>query len=273
MEETTFVSKRNLRIGRAARFALLTTVALLAAFVSNASSSSPATVVVARGNAVEIAFTAATEELPGFTAEFRNAIQLAIEAHPAIRGFPIQVNVVETTCSGDNASVAASIVANKQNAAVIGHLCSAGSVSALPAYEAAGVITISGSATADSLPTFAPTVFNRTVVRDGDGGSEWLALVATLPSVVAWSKAYEDRFGTAASELAPFYFDAASLLLRRLQQVSRMVDGQLVIDRAELALAVRTTAKLQGVTCKLTLEPETGNRVNDSDALARCEEG
>jgi hypothetical protein len=52
-----------------------------------------------------------------------------------------------------------------------------------------------------------------------------------------------------------------------------MVDGQLVIDRAELALAVRTTAKLQGVTCKLTLEPETGNRVNDSDALARCAEG
>ena len=66
---------------------------------------------------------------------------------------------------------------------------------------------------------------------------------------------------------------AASLLIRRLQQVSKVVDGDLVIDRAELADAVRTTAKYQGVTCKLTIEPTTGNRVNDPDALARCAEG
>ena len=62
-------------------------------------------------------------------------------------------------------------------------------------------------------------------------------------------------------------------MLRRLQQVSRIVDGKLVIDRAELALAVRTTEKFQGVTCKVTLDPVTGNRVDDPDALTRCAGG
>jgi ABC-type branched-subunit amino acid transport system substrate-binding protein len=281
MDETKSVSERHLRAGRASRpvWVVLALAVLGAiAFAGSAESRSTtapagtAQVVVTRGNPVEIAFTAATE-FPEFSAAFENAIRLAIEAHPAIRGFPIRVNAIETTCFGDNAPTAAAIVANQQNAAVIGHLCSSGFVSALPVYEAAGVVTISGSATGDSLPALAPTVFNRTAVRDGEGGVEWLAQVAALPSVVAWSDAYKARFGTAAPDLAPLYFDAASLLLRRLQQVSRIVDGKLVIDRAELADAVRTTARFQGVTCSLTFEPETGNRVNDPDALARCANG
>ena len=276
MDETASFSDRQGSSSRSAWIALTLVVLGSIAFAGSAESRSatdPADqVVVTRGNPVEIAFPAATE-FPEFSAEFRNAITLAIEAHPTIRGFPIQVNVVETTCGGDNSSVAAAIVANKQNTAVLGHLCSAGFASALPVYEAAGVVTISGSATRDDLPALGPNVFNRTAVRDGDGGPDWFAQVATLPSVLAWSQAYQARFGSAASELAPLYFDAASLLIRRLQQVSKVVDGDLVIDRAELADAVRTTAKYQGVTCKLTLEPGTGNRVNDPDALARCAEG
>jgi ABC-type branched-subunit amino acid transport system substrate-binding protein len=276
MDETASFSDRQGRTSRSAWIALTLAVLGSIVFAGSAESRSatdPADqVVVTRGNPVEIAFPAATE-FPEFSTAFRNAIQLAIEAHPAIRGFPIRVNVIETTCFGDNAATAAAIVANHQNAAVIGHLCSSGFVSALPVYEAAGVVTISGSATGDSLPALAPTVFNRTAVRDGDGGEAWLAEVAALPSVVAWSDAYKARFGTAAPDLAPLYFDAASLLLRRLQQVSRIVDGKLVIDRAALADAVRTTARFQGVTCSLTFEPETGNRVNDLDALARCADG
>lgn len=281
MDVTTSVCESTLNIRRALRPRwVVLTLAVLGSIVfagsaSSGSASDPASagqVVVTRGNPVEIVFTAATE-FPEFSAEFRNAITLAIEAHPTIRGFPIQVNVVETTCGGDNSGFAASIVANEQNTAVLGHLCSAGFASALPVYEAAGVVTISGSATRDDLPSLGPTVFNRTAVRDGDGGPDWFAQVAALPSVLAWSQAYEARFGSAPSELAPFYFDAASLLLRRLQQVSRVVDGNLVIDRAELADAVRTTTKYQGVTCRLTLDPATGNRINDPEALARCAEG
>ena len=276
MDETPSFSDRHGRTIRSAwtvlTLAVLGSIAFAGSAESRSATDPAAQVVVTRGNPVEIAFTAATE-FPEFSVAFENAIQLAIEAHPAIRGFPIRVNVIESTCFGDNASTAAAIVANHRNAAVIGHLCSSGFVSALPVYEAAGLVTISGSATGDTLPALAPTVFNRTAVRDGDGGEEWLAQIAALPSVVAWTDAYKARFGTAAPELAPLYFDAASLLLRRLQKVSRIVDGKLVIDRAELADAVRTTVRFQGVTCALTLEPTTGNRVNDPDALARCAGG
>jgi hypothetical protein len=43
-----------------------------------------------------------------------------------------------------------------------------------------------------------------------------------------------------------------------------------VIDRAALAAAVRSTRHFQGVTCTVTLDPATGNRVDDPEALARC---
>ena len=77
----------------------------------------------------------------------------------------------------------------------------------------------------------------------------------------------------APPELAVFYFDAASLLLRRLQQRSEIVDRNLTVNRAELAGAVRKTTKFQGVTCTVSLDPATGNRVNDPAGLARCDAG
>jgi ABC-type branched-subunit amino acid transport system substrate-binding protein len=206
---------------------------------------------------------------------------MAIEENPTIRGFPIQVNNVETLCGDDvdNTRAAMTIVGNTQNTAVLGHLCSAGFTSALPIYEAAKVVTISGSATAGHLPgTLGPTVFNRTAVASdeiGDPGDRWLAQVSTLPSVLEWGEEYEAEFGEAPvlPNLSALYFDAASLLLKRLQQVSRVANGNLVIDRAALAKAVRTTRGYQGITCKITLDGATGNRIDDQAALARCAEG
>jgi ABC-type branched-subunit amino acid transport system substrate-binding protein len=69
------------------------------------------------------------------------------------------------------------------------------------------------------------------------------------------------------------HFDAASLLLQRLQKVSKIVNGKLTIDRAALAQAVRATTKYRGVTCMITLNPNTGNRINDQAALSRCAQG
>jgi ABC-type branched-subunit amino acid transport system substrate-binding protein len=258
------------------------TVETTAASQPSALSSLSATsdVVVPRGQPVQFAFTADTTEGPFFaeiTASAEDAIQMAIEQHPTIRGFPVQVNDVETSCSGDNTFSATTIVSNTQNTAVLGNICSLGMVSALPIYQAAGVVTISGSATASYLPPLGPTVFNRTVVVSdaaGDAGDIWASQVATLPSVLEWEQEFEAEFG-----MAPFfepypatYFDAASLLLSRLQQVSRIVNGNLVINRAALASAVRNTTKFQGVSCTITLDPSTGNRVNDPASLARCAE-
>ena len=239
-----------------------------------AAGSDATQIVVPRGQPVEIVFTAVPDDpiVADLSASIANAIDLAVADHPSIRGFPIRINSVSTSCLADNSAAATQIVANLQNAAVLGHLCSDWFESPLALYEAAGVVVISGSASRDSLPALAPTVFNRTIVRDGDGGEEWYEAVSALPPNIAWRAEYEAAFGEQPGILSDTYFDAASILIKRLQQVSRIVDGNLVIDRAALARAVRETAGYRGVTCSVSFDV-AGNRINDADALARCAEG
>src|SRR5262249_51570147 len=138
-------------------------------------------VMVPKGQPVQVAFTEDTTEAPIFTdfsASARNAVQMAIENHPTIKGFPIQVNEVQTTClATDNTASATAIVGNAQNTAVLGNLCSGGFATALPIYQAAGLVTVSGSASSSSLPPLGPTVFNRTIVvsdQVGDAGDQWI---------------------------------------------------------------------------------------------------
>jgi ABC-type branched-subunit amino acid transport system substrate-binding protein len=230
--------------------------------------SDAAHVVVTPGQPVQIVFTAAMTDLPQYSASIENAVRMAIEQHPRVRGFPIRLNVVETRCGqdpdvdADDAAAAQAIVANAQNAAVLGNLCSFGFPAALAVYEAAGVVAISGSATADWLPSPGLTVFDRTVVSDGDGFASWYPLVQALPSDVAWQTDYELELGSAPQPFADLYFDAASLLLDRLRHVSqRDPAGDLVVDRAALAAAIRNTADYDGVTGAIALDPATGNRL------------
>lgn len=146
----------------------------------------------------------------------------------------------------------------------------------LPIYQIADVVTVSGSTTNPFLPAFGPSVFNSVDVSDSccpfvDLSEPWYAIVETLPSVLAWRQAYTDEFGTSPVTFADLYYDATSVLIRNLQNVST-IDGSsnLVINRSVLAQAVRDTTKYQGVTCTVTLDPATGYRVNDQAALARC---
>jgi ABC-type branched-subunit amino acid transport system substrate-binding protein len=223
---------------------------------------------------MEIAFTAGPNDpiIGEFNESISNAIDMAVADHPSIRGFPIRVNHVESSCVGDNTVPASQIVENLQNAGVLGNICSDGLESALPIYQTAGVVVISGSATRDTLPLLGPSVFNRTIVRDGDGGAAWYDTVSALPRNIEWRADYEAEFGEAPGFLSDTYFDAASLLIKRLQQTSKVVGGRLVINRAALARAVRETAGFQGVTCSVTFDA-AGNRVNDQAALERCTEG
>lgn len=249
--------------------AVLAAIALLVP--AAATPAGGGTVVVPRGKPVQIVFTADSAQFASLSSAFEDAVRMAIERRPSIHGFPVQLNVVEAPCAGDAASAASAIVANPQNVAVIGHLCSLPSIAALPVYEAAGIVAVSGSATADFLPGLGPTVFDRTVVPDGEPASAaWFAAVDALPSVHEWAVDYRHEFGSDPPELAPFYFDAATIVLRALQRVSESAGDALVVDRQALAAEVRGTTRFQGVTCRVTLDPATGNRVLDLDALARC---
>src|SRR5262249_28233869 len=232
-----------------------------------------------RGHSLAIAYTPDLTGAPSdFAASLTNAVQMAVEAHPAIRGFPIQINTVTTPCgdSAADAAAATSVAANAQNVGVIGPFCSTADAVQLPTYQAADVVTISGSTTNPFLPPLGPSVFNSVAVSDSccpyvDLSSPWYATVEALPSVLAWRQAYTTEFGTSPVTFADLYYDATSLLIRNLQNTSSVgSSGSLVIDRAALAASVRQTTRFQGVTCAITLDPTTGYRANDPAGLARC---
>ena len=234
----------------------------------------PATsVVVPHGLPVQIAF-AGSSDFPDFTQSFRNGIQMAINQHPTIKGFPIQINEFDPPCfsgdvAGGNVAAATAIVSNPENAAVLGNVCSMGLQSALPIYENADLVTISGSATNSSLPSLGPDVFNRTAVADPNFDA-WYTQIKALPTDLAFQQSYQNEFGVPPTDYTDLNFDAASLFLGDLQKVSKIVNGNLVIDQAALASAVRNTNNYQGVTCTVRLDPATGNRVNDPASLSHC---
>jgi ABC-type branched-subunit amino acid transport system substrate-binding protein len=235
-------------------------------------------VVVARGRSVEIAFM---PDLTGLTSSYAtslgNAVRTAVAAHPAVRGFPIRINVIDTPCgdSGADVAAAATVVANLQNVAVLGPFCSTADTAALPLFESADIVTLSGSTTNPTLPPLGQDVFNSVAVSDGccpyaDLFDPWYATVGTLPSDLAWRQAYEGQFGSPPTAFADLYYDAAGLLIRTIQSASRLDGNELVIKRAALARAVRSATKYQGVTCTVGFDPATGFRVNDPTALSRC---
>jgi ABC-type branched-subunit amino acid transport system substrate-binding protein len=255
----------------------------LALAVDVSAGGTGSTVVVSRGQHVEIAV--ALDRSTGIGAPITpaivNAIDTAAQLFPAIRGFRVQLDPYDAPCGGDeavpsDASVAQSVIANPQTVAVIGHECSyafsGGAVlddsgvcqtpatpNALAIYEAAGIPTISGSTTSPCLPADGPTVFNRTAVDD-TGFDTWYASVQTLPSDKLWTAIYTLEFGTPPGLYADLYFDATTLLLTRISQVSQLSGGRLVIDRAALAQAIRHTSGFPGVTGSITLDPATGDR-------------
>lgn len=235
----------------------------------------PTQVLVIPGeHPVEIAFVGSSD-FPEYTRSIRNAIQMAVDQQPAIRGHSVQVNVHDAPCSSApnveaaNSAVARAIVGKPQNTAVLGHLCSSGFRAALPVYEHAWVTTISGSASATDLPSLGPTVFNRTIVEDPNSDA-WYGRVRALPSALEFREDYDAEFDSPPTDFADLYFDAASLVLRRLRQTSHLDEnGSLVVDRARLARAVRNTRYYAGVSCRVTFDG-SGNRVDDPIALDRC---
>ena len=246
-------------------------------------------VVVPNGSPVQIAVV--LDHSGGLTAagaSARNAVQMAVERHPRIRGFKVLLNDFDGPCGGKvgdtrdipslNAAVATAVVENAQNVAVIGHMCSLGDRAALPTYETAGVVTLSGSATDPLNPTLGPHVFNSVDVPDDVPGESntWYATVQTLPSDIRWRMQYQREFGSPPDQFADLYFDAASLMLDQIAATADIRDGSLVIDRASLATAVRSVSDseeegFRGVTCRITLD-NRGYRVNDPKSLAECAE-
>ena len=259
--------------------ALAITVAVAVGTTHASAGTGGGVVSVPKRQPVQIAVVLDTEEPLAslFTEGIRNAINMAVAENPTVRGFPIQLNESSGPCFGGdavalNAAAAQTVVANTQNVAVIGHLCSFASAntvfpfdgdcdplanddapSALSIYEAHGIVTINGSTTNPCLPLVGPTVFNSTYVPDTEDAS-WYSNVQAVANNIAWRTAYATRFGVPATDFADTYYDATKLLLARLNKASKIKNGNLVIDRATLAAAVRSTTNFCGATGKLSLD-------------------
>jgi ABC-type branched-subunit amino acid transport system substrate-binding protein len=231
-------------------------------------------VVVTRGQPIQIAFAADS----GFdgTPSLANAIQMAVDDHGGVLGFPIRINAVDTpTCGNPPNAVSAAtgaayrITANLQNVAVLGQVCSFGFAQALPIYQKAGMVVVSGSATNPALPAAGPTVFDRTIVDENRVG-DWYPVISQLPVDLAWRLDYTSRFGAPPSDFADLYYDAAEIVLDDIAGASRIdAKGELIVNRADLASAVRATSAYPGVTCSVSID-STGDRTDDEAAISNC---
>jgi len=121
---------------------------------------------------------------------------------------------------------------------------------AAPIFEANGIVMVSHSNTFADLPNLGPNIFNRVVVEDPDF-EDWNQAIGSLVSVEAWEADFLDQYGRQPDELAKYAYDATTLLLTRIEQVSKLNGGNLEIDRAKLATAVRETFDFEGVTGQL----------------------
>jgi len=218
-------------------------------------------VIIAPGNPIQIA-VAYSNVIPG-TDDLHIAVQMAMADYGTIKGFSAQSNLHDTGCDGTKAATeAANIVANTQNVGVIGPFCSGSTIGALPVFESAELVMISPSNTAANLYDFGPGVFNRVIPADPifDGWDVW---VSGLPSTQSWEADFETTASHPPMVFAKYAYEAAMLLLTRIDQVSSVDGGgNLVVDRSALASAVRITDDLQGITGKITLDP-FGSRVSD----------
>lgn len=217
-------------------------------------------VTIPPGSPIEIAL-ATCNGFPTYQ-DHLDAVQMAFANVGPIKGFSLQRNDFLTLCdqtSGANA--ANTIVANLQNVGVVGPLYSSSTFGAAPVFETASLVMISYANSHPDLPAEGPNIFNRVVLID-PGSDEWAVKINALPEAVDWRSDFESDFGRTPDSLAVFAYDSTKILLEKIQEVS-IVDGSgnLVIDRAALATAVRTTVNYPGKTGPVTFE-YNGNRVD-----------
>lgn len=225
-------------------------------------------VIITPGNPVEIAvaldFNWTTLQ------DLYDAVEMAFADYGDIKGFALQQNHYDAGCDTPNGENAANaIVANTQNAGVIGPLCSSSTMGAAPIFESNGFVMISPSNTGSSVPSFGPNIFNRVVLED-PYFEDWEKTIESLPSVQSWQADFLAQYGRQPDLFAKYTYDATILLLTRIKQVSKLNAGNLEIDRAKLATAVRDTFDFAGITGQIALA-FNGNRVNTLEQAVRLD--
>jgi ABC-type branched-subunit amino acid transport system substrate-binding protein len=232
-------------------------------------------VVVPPGQAIRIAVVGPQSgDVPGVVDLFHamtDAARMAVEDNGSVNGFAVRLVSYDDQCAeAGGASAAAEVVGDKQVVAVLGPVCSVSAIGGLAAYEAARIVVVSPSVTWPVVPSYGPTVFNRTVLNETQIVEEGLGsdnYIEALPSVQALYAAYRSRTGReppeGLSQYLAYTYDAAALLLGAIERASALrADGALVIYREALVEDVRATTGFEGVTGTISFD-SSGNRVPD----------
>jgi hypothetical protein len=235
-----------------------------------AQSPPPPTVIIAPGSAIEIAVAV---DMTGPTSQIGldgiDAINLAVDEYGPIKGFSVQVNAYDAGCDGTMGQAAAlAVLANPQHVGVIGHTCSGSTNAGLDDYEAALLPVISATSSSVALPAVGPTVFNRVIVTDAygaDPGGRWFDTVTSWPQIADFKSWFNSEYGRTPDTYAFLHYDAMMLMLDNIEEVSTVDGGgNLVVDRAVLASAIRATYGEDDMfySAEMRLEPD-GERFPD----------
>jgi serine/threonine protein kinase len=199
-----------------------------------------------------------------FAIDIIDAVVLAVEQFGPIHGSTVEVKIVDSGCTREAGLNAARLLTSGRNkAGVVGLTCSQALDEAMPVLDAARLVFISPSATADylsqaGLATFNRTIFSESVVPDSLSGEA----DPENPMFQDFAAAFEARYGRSCCErFAAHAYDAAMILLNAMQAVGVTDDaGNLVIPRQMLAEFVRETRGWPGASGEIYFN-ELGDRV------------
>ncbi len=218
-------------------------------------------VLVPAGDPIQLAFATWMDPVIPYQ-DYMDAFDMAVTDYGPIKGFAIKRNDFDAGCDPTAGEMAAKeIITNTQNLGVIGPYCSMSTYGLAPVLNSAGMVMISYSTTFPDLSDMGWGIFNRTVVLDPQFEA-WDVIISSLPSVHTWNDDFNFLYGRPPSQFARYVYDATTLLLTRINEVSLLdISNNLLVDRSALASAVRNTTAYMGVTGDITLKPN-GDRVN-----------
>ncbi len=129
-------------------------------------------VTIKKGETVQVAYVGPTTgDYSAFGVDISRGCELAVKAHPQIKGFDVELLVEDTQGSPEQgAAVANKLAALPRLVAVAGHTFSGSTEAAIPVYEDTKIVMVSPSTTLVDLPSKGPNVYNRVAFSDGDQG-------------------------------------------------------------------------------------------------------
>lgn len=167
-----------------------------------------------------------------------NAVKLVVEkvnAAGGLLGKQIELVVEDDGCAPDIAANTATKLVSEGVVAVIGHICSGATATALPIYEESGIVAISPSATNPDLAD-SPNFFRTIAPDDAQGELQATFLVQELGVDKVAILHDKGDYGKGLAEFARYYLEQAGVDVVMFEGITvGAVDYSAIINRVRAA--------------------------------------